>query len=184
MRVEATIGSVLMFCALAVACKAPSPAEGEAKADPNAEAKTDAEPADAEPADAEPAEPADDDDAEPSASEPIPKWTGDDRDPSWYHPGIIPGAKELANTGSDVTGEGSLSRVLRLELPADSTPEGCIDQLRQAVATGTDTEIPAATKLPDGRLQVTGAIEGNYRYTLMCGQVEDKVVAFVGYYLD
>lgn len=180
MRLASTIGSTLVLCSLTLGCKPPATAEDEDEA-----GKAETKPAQASEPSAEPEPEPAADGTEPTASEPIPKWTGDDRDPSWYHPSIIPGATELANTGSDVTGEGSLSRVLRLQLPADSTPEGCIDQLRQAVASGTDTEIPAAKTLPDGRLQVTGAIEGeNYRYTLMCGQVEDKVVAFVGYYLD
>lgn len=118
------------------------------------------------------------------ASEEIPKWQGDDRDPAWYHPSIIPGAKELTNTGADVTGEGSLSRSIRLELPADATVDGCIDQLRQKVAASIGTEVPAATEKA-GQKQVVGTEpNGAYKYTLMCGQVDDKVIAFVGYYLD
>ena len=185
--VRVSISTAVVLAVLATAgCKPTTPdpeAQAEQKAADGAEAETppevDADGADADGADADGA------DADGAVSEPIPKWKGDDRDPSWYHPQIIPGAKELANTGSDVTGAGSLSRVLRLELPADSTVDGCVDQLRQAVASGIDAEVPAAKALPDGRQQVTGtAPDGRYRYTLMCGAVEDEVIAFVGYYID
>jgi len=175
--VRVSISTAVVLAVLVTAgCKPTTP-------DPEAQAEQKA--ADGGEAETPPEVDADGADADGAVSEPIPKWKGDDRDPSWYHPQIIPGAKELANTGSDVTGAGSLSRVLRLELPADSTVDGCVDQLRQAVASGIDAEVPAAKALPDGRQQVTGtAPDGRYRYTLMCGAVEDEVIAFVGYYID
>lgn len=99
-------------------------------------------------------------------------------DPPWFRKDLIEGAKSAKTSRSEADSNGFFSSQILFELPEGATAESCADTLAKEVGT-TVPGLERETK-PDGRIEIKGETD-RYTVTLLCGEVEGTVKAYVGY---
>lgn len=98
--------------------------------------------------------------------------------PAWFSPEAFAHAKIIRHDQrSNKLPTGQSSRMLLLELAAETTPEQCIAQA-QAKLRETISELPAPAPTPQGYLMIKGEEEG-YEYSVVCGVAKGAPTLFL-----